>query len=157
MLITLCAPAGTFANRAPLLVLFETLKIKNSKFLIGFGCLCGFILTVSVQMQYAERIVYAMARDQLLPRSFARWNSATPWNCRIVVAVLSALIALVAPFDVLLQTISIMLLISFAIVCLAVVFLRYDPCHVGLGRGNPFRKSGESFVFKFYTENILTD
>ncbi|OQV22062.1 putative cationic amino acid transporter [Hypsibius exemplaris] len=149
--LTLSAPADLFAEHAPVLRLFEDLKVRNSKYLLGVGAVCGLLLVIVNQIQYAERLIYSLARDKLLPvRLFARWNirSNTPWCCRLMVACFAGVICLTVPFRCLLETISVGVLISFALTCMAVVMVRYDPCQIGLGKGNPLRKSisAESFV-----------
>lgn len=150
-LITLSIPVDQLSSRAPILTMFEVqLGVKNSKYFVGVGCICGFLLTLIAQMDYTERLLFSMARDQLIFRNFSRWNSRsnTPWECRIGVATLSAIIALLISYELLLQLISTGVLISFAATCLATIIARYDPCQIGLAEGNPLRKtvSAESFI-----------
>ena len=83
-LTTLSTPVENLTLHAPLLNLFENLQVKNSKYLIGIGCISGLILAIIVQLQYAERLLYAMARDKLLPHTMAKWayHQGSPRTCR---------------------------------------------------------------------------
>ncbi|GAV03149.1 hypothetical protein RvY_13619-2 [Ramazzottius varieornatus] len=149
-LVTLTTPAANLSLHAPLLDLFEDLRVKNSKYLIGIGCTSGLTLAIIVQLHHAERLLYAMVRDKLLPHRLAIWHydRGSPWLCRFFVVGISAVLALFIPFQHLLTQVSIDILVSFAATCLAVVVIRYDPCQIGLEKGNPLRKtvSAESFV-----------
>lgn len=68
-LITLSHPADLLLLDAPLLHVFENLRVRNAKFFLGVGCACGLVLAIVMQLNYAERMVYSMARDKLLPVS----------------------------------------------------------------------------------------
>ncbi len=72
------------------------------------------------------RIYYAIARDGMLPRMFAKVNAKTgaPQNATIFACIVSGLIAGFFPLHVLVEMVSIGTLLAFTIVCLSVIVLR---------------------------------
>ncbi|XP_055336109.1 cationic amino acid transporter 3-like isoform X2 [Paramacrobiotus metropolitanus] len=149
-LITLSIDASALSDSAPILDLFDTLRVKNAKYFIGGGAICGFLLAINTQLNYAERMLFCMARDGLLPQWFHKWSygTNTPWSCRLCVTLAACIITLTIRYDWLLQSVSIGSIMGFAVTCLATISVRYDPCQIGLAAGNPLRKtvSADSFI-----------
>ena len=104
---------------------------------IKLGALAGISSVVLVMMLGQTRIYYAIARDGLLPRLFAKVNPKTgaPQNATIFAGIVSGLIAGTFPLDVLSEMVSIGTLMAFTIVCISVIVLRKT--HAELKR--PFR------------------
>ena len=72
------------------------------------------------------RILFAIGRDGLLPRAFARVNprTHTPVNNTVIVAIVVGLLAAFIPLDYLWDLVSIGTLIAFIVVSVGVVILR---------------------------------
>ncbi|MDE1150683.1 MAG: APC family permease [Azospirillaceae bacterium] len=83
------------------------------------------------------RIFYAMARDGLMPKSFAAVNPEhhVPWQATLWVTLVAAIIGGIAPLDVLGDLVSLGTLMAFALVCVATLVLRIRDPH----RPRPFR------------------
>ena len=73
------------------------------------------------------RILFAMGRDGMLPKIFAKVSSQTqtPVNNTIIVAIVVALLAGFVPLDYLIDVVSIGTLTAFIVVSLGVIILRY--------------------------------
>lgn len=94
------------------------------------------IFSVTLVVLYGQtRILYAMARDGMLPPLFARVHprTHTPVQNTVIVATLVALAAALVPLDVLTDLTSMGTLVAFGIVSLGVVILRRT--RPGLPRG----------------------
>jgi len=92
---------------------------------ISVGALAGLTTVVMVLMLGQSRVVFAMARDGLLPRSLARTGSrGTPVRITVLVAVLVALAASVFPMDKLEEMVNVGTLFAFVLVSAAVIILR---------------------------------
>lgn len=85
------------------------------------------IFSVTLVVMYGQtRILFAMARDGLLPSMFAKVDprSMTPVNNTIVVAIVVAIMAGVVPLDYLADLVSIGTLVAFIVVSVGVILLR---------------------------------
>jgi len=85
------------------------------------------IFSITLVVLYGQtRILYAMARDGMLPSFFARVNpkTHTPVQNTIVVGVLVAIAAALVPLDVLADLTSMGTLVAFGIVSTGVIILR---------------------------------
>lgn len=93
---------------------------------IKLGAIAGISSVVLVMMLGQTRIYYAIARDGMLPRMFAKVNAKTgaPQNATIFACIVSGLIAGFFPLHVLVEMVSIGTLLAFTIVCLSVIVLR---------------------------------
>ena len=105
--------------------------------LIGTVAILGLVPVVLASVVGQARIFYSMARDGLLPPSFARLGrrSATPVMGTLVTGVLAAAIAGLVPLAILGELISIGTLLAFVVVCVGVVILR----RTAPGARRPFR------------------
>ncbi len=94
--------------------------------LVAVGVIAG-LLTVMLVLYYGlTRIIFAMARDGLLPPFFATVNerTQTPVNTIVVVGLLCALFAGVLPLGKLAELVNIGTLFAFVMVCIGVIVLR---------------------------------
>ncbi|MET3120774.1 APA family basic amino acid/polyamine antiporter [Oxalobacteraceae bacterium GrIS 2.11] len=85
------------------------------------------IFSITLVVLYGQtRILYAMARDGMLPKVFAKVNpdSHTPVKNTIVVGSLVAIAAALVPLDVLADLTSMGTLVAFSIVSIGVIILR---------------------------------
>jgi APA family basic amino acid/polyamine antiporter len=93
---------------------------------IKLGAIAGISSVVLVMLLGQTRIYYAIARDGMLPRTFAEINAKTgaPQNATIFAGIVSGLVAGGFPLHVLVEMTSIGTLLAFSIVCISVVVLR---------------------------------
>jgi APA family basic amino acid/polyamine antiporter len=93
---------------------------------IKVGALAGLTSVILVLMYGQTRIFYTMARDGLLPAPFSRVHPKfqTPWINTIVTGVIVAVAAGVFDINTIGDLTSVGTLAAFAIVCIAVIWLR---------------------------------
>ncbi len=98
-----------------------------AKALISSAALAGLTSVLLVMMLGSARVLMAMSRDGLLPPFFSTIHPTfkTPWKGTIVVGLFVALMAGLLPLDVLLEMTNIGTLFAFAVVCGAVLVMRY--------------------------------
>ncbi|MDM7832527.1 amino acid permease [Cellulomonas edaphi] len=94
--------------------------------LIAAGAVAGLTTVVLTLMIGATRVVFAMSRDNLLPRGLARVHPTfrTPYVITAVVTVVTALVAGLTPVGVLEEMVNIGTLSAFVLVSIGVVVLR---------------------------------
>jgi APA family basic amino acid/polyamine antiporter len=94
--------------------------------LIKVGALAGLTSVILVLMYGQTRIFYTMARDGLLPTPFSKIHPKfkTPWVNTIVTGVIVAVAAGVFDINTIGDLTSVGTLAAFAIVCVAVIWLR---------------------------------
>ncbi len=93
---------------------------------VEVGALMGLTSVMLVLLYGQSRILYAMGRDQLVPRVFARCNpvSHSPSTGLIVTGSIGAVAAGLLPLSILGEMISIGTLFAFIVVCGGVLVLR---------------------------------
>ncbi len=94
--------------------------------LVSLGAVVGMVTVILVMMYGGTRLVYALGRDGLLPRSMAELNPKTKtpikntWVYSIIVAICAGFI----PLDKLAEMVNIGTLLAFMFVSLGVISLR---------------------------------
>ncbi|KFN48942.1 amino acid permease [Arenimonas composti] len=103
--------------------------------IIKIGAIIGLTSVVLVLMYGQTRIFYTMARDGLLPSVFAKVHPKfrTPWVNTMLVGLITAVAAAFFDINFLGDATSVGTLAAFAIVCIAVIWLRRT--HPNLPRG----------------------
>lgn len=112
---------------APVSAAFQRLGLTWAQFIVSIGALAGLTSVQMVLMLSQPRILLAMARDGLLPRSFfgaVHPRFRTPWKSTIVTGIAVGLLSAFIPLRVLLELVNIGTLLAFVIVCLAVLIMR---------------------------------
>jgi len=112
---------------APVAAAFQRLGLTWAQFIVSIGALAGLTSVQMVLMLSQPRILLAMARDGLLPRSFfgaVHRRFRTPWKSTIVTGIAVGLLSAFIPLRVLLELVNIGTLLAFVIVCLAVLIMR---------------------------------
>ncbi|GAA1479828.1 amino acid permease [Gordonia sinesedis] len=94
--------------------------------LLSIGAVISIFSVTLVVIYGQTRILFAMARDGLLPKTFAKVSprTMTPVNNTIVVAFIIGLLAAIVPLDKLIDLVSIGTLVAFIVVSLGVIILR---------------------------------
>src|SRR4051812_21384710 len=94
--------------------------------LIAAGAVAGLTTVVMTLIIGAIRVLFAMSRDGLLPRTFAHVNkkTGTPINITLTIGALVAVVASLTPIGKLEEMVNIGTLTAFALVSLAVPILR---------------------------------
>ena len=112
---------------APLAKAFSRVGLPWAHALISLGALTGITSVLLVLMLSQPRIMFAMARDGLLPAGFfasvhPRWR--TPWKSTILTGSVVGLMSALLPLRVLAELTNIGTLLAFVIVCGAVLIMR---------------------------------
>jgi APA family basic amino acid/polyamine antiporter len=112
---------------APLAQAFSRVGLPWAHALISLGALTGITSVLMVLMLSQPRIMFAMARDGLLPVSFfglvhPRWR--TPWKSTVLTGSVVGLMGALLPLRVLAELVNIGTLLAFVIVCGAVLIMR---------------------------------
>ncbi len=126
LVITGMVPYGELNTAAPLAEAFDGVGITWAARLIALGAVAGITSVILVLLLGQTRVLFAMARDHLLPPSLARVHPryGTPWVITLVVTAGVALLAGVVPLEALSELVSIGTLFAFVVVCIGVLVLR---------------------------------
>lgn len=105
----------------------EKVKMGWAKAMISAAALAGLTSVLLVMLLGSARVLMAVSRDGLLWPFFSAIHPTfkTPWKGTIVVGIFVALMSGLLPLDVLLEMTNIGTLFAFAIVCGAVLVMRY--------------------------------
>ena len=104
---------------------FELNGVHWAAKVIAVGALAGLTTVVMVLMLGLSRVLFAMARDGLLPRSLARTGDhGTPVRITVIVAALVALAASLFPVNKLEEMVNVGTLFAFVLVSAGVIVLR---------------------------------
>lgn len=104
---------------------FELNGVHWAAKVISVGALAGLTTVVMVLLLGLSRVLFAMARDGLLPRRLAHTGAhGTPVRITILVAVLTAVAAAVFPIGKLEEMVNVGTLFAFVLVSAGVLVLR---------------------------------
>jgi basic amino acid/polyamine antiporter, APA family len=123
---------------APLAVAFLDRGLTNASYVITLGALAGLTSVMLVMLLGQTRVLYAMACDGLLPRSFfakIHPKFRTPYKTTILVGLLAATVGSLVPIDKIGKMVNIGTLFAFVLVCISVLVLR----RTNPGQPRPFR------------------
>ncbi|WP_051342888.1 amino acid permease [Pseudonocardia spinosispora] len=113
------------SEHATLATAFELNGVGWAATIISLGALAGLTTVVLVLLLGQTRVLFAMSRDGLLPRSLAHTGSrGTPTRITMIVGVISALIAGFVPTSSLEEMVNIGTLAAFVMVSVGVMVLR---------------------------------
>ena len=123
---------------APVADAFGRVGLRWAQVILALAGVAGITSVMLVTMLSQARVLLAIARDGLLPRSFfgaVHPRFRTPWKSTIVTGVFVGALAAFLPINVLLTLVNMGTLLAFVIVCAAVLVMRRtDP-----GVHRPFR------------------
>ena len=115
------------ALKAPVAVAFEHAGKPWAVFIITAAATAGLVSVMLVMMLGQTRVFLGMAKDGLLPDFFKQIhpNFQTPWKSTLLVGLLVSIVASFTPIGILSDMTSFGTLFAFAMVCLAVIILRF--------------------------------
>lgn len=123
---------------APIVRAFLDHNLNSAANVITIGALAGLTSVMLVMLLGQSRVLYAMAKDGLLPKGFfadIHPRFRTPWKGTILAGLIAAIVGSVTPIDDIGKMVNIGTLFAFVIVCISVIVLRRkDP-----DRARPFR------------------
>jgi APA family basic amino acid/polyamine antiporter len=123
---------------APIARAFLDRGLTTASHVITLGALAGLTSVMLVMMLGQTRVLYAMAKDGLLPQGFfaaVHPKFRTPWKNTILVGLVAAIVGSVTPIDDIGKMVNIGTLLAFVIVCTAIMVLR----KTNPGQARPFR------------------
>ncbi|KAL4221591.1 hypothetical protein ACF0H5_019848 [Mactra antiquata] len=114
--------------------ILTSLHIHGAKFVIAIGGLIGLTASIVGNMFYVSRQIYAISSDGILFKVLSRVNEnlKQPLNSVFTVSLISSVVALIFDCELLIQLVSIGTLLSYTIIAISVICLRYQPGTVGL-------------------------
>lgn len=113
------------SGQANLATAFQANSVYWASGIISVGALAGLTTVVMVLMLGQCRVLFAMARDGLLPRQLAKTGSrGTPVRITVLVAVVVAATASVFPITKLEEMVNVGTLLAFVLVSGGVIILR---------------------------------
>jgi APA family basic amino acid/polyamine antiporter len=122
------APYQTLNNPAPVATALAAVpQLSWLTQWINIGVTVGLGSTILSLLYGQSRILYAMSRDGLLPKSFGKVNpkTRTPVWGTLITAAGAALIGGLFPIKILGELVSMGTLLAFMLICLSVLYLRY--------------------------------
>ena len=120
-------PYAQIDIHAPVANAFKARGLPVAEFLISLGAVVGITSVLLVLLLSQARVLLAMARDGLIPRSFfaaVHPRFRTPHKATILTGVLVALVAAIFPLKLLADLVNIGTLMAFVIVCAAIIVMR---------------------------------
>ena len=123
---------------APIARAFLDRGLTSASHVITIGALAGLTSVMLVMLLGQTRVLYSMANDGLLPKSFfaeVHPRFRTPFRNTLLVGLLAAIVGSLTPIDDIGKMVNIGTLLAFVIVCIAVLMLRRS----NPGQPRPFR------------------
>jgi APA family basic amino acid/polyamine antiporter len=111
---------------APVSTAFGQVGLPWAQFLISLGAMAGITSVLLVMMLGQPRILLAMSRDGLLPKTFAAVHPKfhTPYKGSIITGIFVGTLASFLPLRILAELVNIGTLLAFVMVCGAVLAMR---------------------------------
>jgi APA family basic amino acid/polyamine antiporter len=111
---------------APVAFALQKIGIEWASTVVSIGALCGITSVLLVGLFGQTRIFFAMARDGLLPGTFARIHKSfkTPFKGILIVGLIAAILAAFIPLTDVVQLVNIGTLAAFILVSIAIIILR---------------------------------
>jgi basic amino acid/polyamine antiporter, APA family len=136
--LTGMVPWNDINIEAPIAKAFSDRGLNVASNIVVIGALAGLTSVMLVMLLGQTRVLYAMANDGLLPKSFfaaIHPRFRTPYKNTILVGLLAAIVGSLTPIDDIGKMVNIGTLLAFVIVCIAVLILR----RTNPGQARPFR------------------
>lgn len=131
--VTLIWPYNKLDYGAALPKAFEHRGAHFAKYIIAAGALCGMTAAINGGLFPLPRLLYAMASDGLIFKSFACVSKSTevPFVGTLFSGILAAFLAMIFELQALVEMMSIGTLQAYTIVSTSVLILRYQPGTIG--------------------------
>ncbi len=125
-IMTGIVPYTELAQDAPMAYVFQAVGQDWAAGLVSVGAICGLTSVIMILMLGQSRVAFAMSRDNLLPRYFARSHPRfrTPYRITILTGVVVAIIAALVDLSRLAELVNIGTLFAFVLVSIGVIVLR---------------------------------
>jgi APA family basic amino acid/polyamine antiporter len=125
-LVTGIAPFGQLNNDQPLAYALTLNHSKLGSAIVAIGAVCGMMTVLMMNIYGSSRIFYAIARDGLLPRSFARLHPKydSPYITILIFTALAAGLGGFCSTEILTQLTSMGALIDYVTVAIIVLLFR---------------------------------
>jgi len=128
LVLTGMVPYNQLDMKAPVASAFEGVGMPWATILITIAAVAGLMSVMLVMMLGQTRIFLGMAKDGLLPHKLfgaIHPKFKTPFRSTILVGAIISIVASVTPIDKVSEMCSMGTLLAFAMICVAVVILRY--------------------------------
>jgi APA family basic amino acid/polyamine antiporter len=137
LVLTGIVPYTMLSTAAPVAFALEFVGVSWGAEVIAIGAVLGITSVMLVLLYGQSRIFFAMSRDGLLPRAFAKVHPVlrTPVRVTVLVGVITALLAGLLPLESLAELVNIGTLAAFIIVAIGIIMLR----HTSPDTVRPFR------------------
>ncbi len=125
-IMTGIVPYNELDPEAPMASVFVDIGLDWAAGLVSIGAICGLTSVIMILMLGQSRVAFAMSRDNLLPRYFARAHPRfrTPYRITILTGVVVAIIAAFVDLTRLAELVNIGTLFAFCLVSVGVMILR---------------------------------
>jgi basic amino acid/polyamine antiporter, APA family len=125
-IMTGIVPYNELDPEAPMASVFRDIGLNWAAGLVSIGAICGLTSVIMILMLGQSRVAFAMSRDNLLPRYFARAHPRfrTPYRITILTGVVVAIIAAFVDLTRLAELVNIGTLFAFCLVSVGVMILR---------------------------------
>lgn len=143
-LLTLIAPYNELNNVKPFAYALSLNGNHIGSAIVAVGAVCGMTTVLLMQLYGTSRMFFAIARDNLLPGSFAKLHPKydTPYVTIFVFSSLTAILAGFCPYQLLGQLSSMGALIDYIVVISIVMLFRY----LYPNEARPFKCPGIYFI-----------
>jgi basic amino acid/polyamine antiporter, APA family len=127
LVLTGMVPFSLLDKAAPVASAFSEKGLTWAVFIITLAATAGLTSVMLVMMLGQTRIFLGMAKDGLLPAFFKSIHQEykTPYKSTILVGGIISIVAALTPIDKVSEMCSMGTLLAFAMVCIAVMMLRY--------------------------------
>ncbi|QIN80377.1 amino acid permease [Rubrobacter marinus] len=125
-IMTGIVPYTDLNDPAPMALAFSSIGLNVAAGAVSIGAICGLTSVIMILMLGQSRVAFAMSRDNLLPRYFARSHPRfrTPYRITILTGIVVAIMAAFFPLTSLANLVSIGTLFAFVLVAGGVMILR---------------------------------
>lgn len=127
LVLTGIVPYADLNVAAPVALAIDKTPFQWLQWMVKLAILSGLTSVILVLLLGQSRILFAMARDGLLPKTFSSVHPRfhTPWLSNVILMIFVGLFGAFAPLWMVGSMTSIGTLLAFVIVCAGVLILRY--------------------------------
>ncbi|MCC8416476.1 MAG: amino acid permease [Rickettsia endosymbiont of Gnoriste bilineata] len=125
-LVTGIAPFDQLNNDQPLAYALSLNNSNVGSAIVATGAVCGMTTVLMMNIYATSRIFYVIARDGLLPKSFAKLHTKydSPYITILIFSALAGLLGGFCPTEILVQLSSMGSLIDYTVVAIIVILFR---------------------------------